>query len=204
MLPFLRARSAHVLVVVAHEDVSECKRLEDSLRQRNHELAEADRRKTEFLGMLAHELRNPMAPLLNGLHVAGQPGVSTSTMRQALETVVTGRSLDVATARAVMDTMMEGEASAAQVGALVAALRTKGETVDELSGMVESMRAHATQVVLPAEAVDTCGTGGDRAGTFNISTAAALVAAGAGCRSTAIARRPRGAAAPTSSRHLAS
>ncbi len=102
-------------------------------------------------------------------------------MRQALETVVTGRSLDVATARAVMDTMMEGEASAAQVGALVAALRTKGETVDELSGMVESMRAHATQVVLPVEAVDTCGTGGDGAGTFNISTAAALVAAGAGC-----------------------
>ena len=102
-------------------------------------------------------------------------------MRQALETVVTGRSLDVPTARAVMDTMMEGEATPAQVGALVAALRTKGETVDELAGMVESMRAHATQVTLPVEAVDTCGTGGDGAGTFNISTAAALVAAGAGC-----------------------
>jgi anthranilate phosphoribosyltransferase len=102
-------------------------------------------------------------------------------MRQALETVVTGRSLDVATARAVMDTMMEGEASPSQVGALVAALRTKGESVDELSGMVESMREHATQVVLSLEAVDTCGTGGDGAGTFNISTAAALVAAGAGC-----------------------
>jgi len=67
------------------------------------------------------------------------------------------------------------------VGALVAALRTKGESVDELSGMVESMRAHATQVRLTVEAVDTCGTGGDGAGTFNISTAAALVAAGAGC-----------------------
>ena len=102
-------------------------------------------------------------------------------MRQALETVVAGRSLDVATARAVMDTMMEGEATPAQVGALVAALRTKGETVDELTGMVESMRAHATPVPLPVEAVDTCGTGGDGAGTFNISTAAALVAAGAGC-----------------------
>jgi len=102
-------------------------------------------------------------------------------MRQALETVVSGRSLDVPTARAVMDTMMEGEASNAQVGALVAALRTKGESVDELSGMVESMRAHATQVRLTVEAVDTCGTGGDGAGTFNISTAAALVAAGAGC-----------------------
>jgi anthranilate phosphoribosyltransferase len=103
-------------------------------------------------------------------------------MRQALETVVAGRSLDVPTARAVMDTMMEGKASPAQVGALVAALRTKGETVDELSGMVESMRAHATPVLLPVDAVDTCGTGGDGAGTFNISTAAALVAAGAGCQ----------------------
>ena len=102
-------------------------------------------------------------------------------MRQALETVVSGRSLDVQTARTVMDTMMEGEASPILVAALVAALRTKGESVDELAGMVESMRAHATQVTLPVEAVDTCGTGGDASGTFNISTAAALVAAGAGC-----------------------
>jgi anthranilate phosphoribosyltransferase len=102
-------------------------------------------------------------------------------MRQALETVVAGRSLDVPTARAVMDTMMDGEATPAQVGALVAALRTKGESVDELAGMVESMRAHATPVPLSVEAVDTCGTGGDAARTFNISTAAALVAAGAGC-----------------------
>ncbi|MFI5287070.1 MAG: anthranilate phosphoribosyltransferase, partial [Candidatus Dormibacteria bacterium] len=104
-----------------------------------------------------------------------------AVMRQALETIVTSRSLDVPTARAVMDTMMEGEATPAQVGALVAALRTKGETVDELAGMVESMRDHATPVSLPVEAVDTCGTGGDGARTFNISTAAALVAAGAGC-----------------------
>ena len=76
---------------------------------------------------------------------------------------------------------MQGEASPVLVGALVAALRSKGELVDELAGMVESMRAHATQVTLPVEAVDTCGTGGDAARTFNISTAAALVAAGAGC-----------------------
>jgi anthranilate phosphoribosyltransferase len=107
--------------------------------------------------------------------------MGAEVMRQALETVVSGRSLDVPTARTVMDTMMEGEASPILVAALVAALRTKGESVDELAGMVESMRAHATQVTLPVEAVDTCGTGGDAAGTFNISTAAALVAAGAGC-----------------------
>jgi anthranilate phosphoribosyltransferase len=102
-------------------------------------------------------------------------------MRQALEAVVSGHALQVATAREVMDTMMEGEATPAQIGALIAALRTKGETVDELLGMVESMRAHATLVELSVDAVDTCGTGGDGAGTFNISTAAALVAAGAGC-----------------------
>ncbi|MGA7988279.1 MAG: anthranilate phosphoribosyltransferase [Candidatus Dormiibacterota bacterium] len=102
-------------------------------------------------------------------------------MRQALEAVVSSRALDTPMARAVMDTIMDGEATPAQVGALVAALRTKGETVDELEGMVESMRAHATVVTLSVDAVDTCGTGGDGAGTFNISTAAALVTAGAGC-----------------------
>jgi len=101
-------------------------------------------------------------------------------MRQALEAVVSGRGLDAASARAVMDRIMEGEASPAQIGGLIAALRTKGETVDELTGMVESMRAHATPVRLSIDAVDTCGTGGDGAGTFNISTAAAIVVRGCG------------------------
>ncbi|MDQ2959457.1 MAG: anthranilate phosphoribosyltransferase [Candidatus Dormibacteraeota bacterium] len=103
-------------------------------------------------------------------------------MRGALETIVGGGCLDVATARAVMDLVMEGDATAAQIGALLAALRTRGETVDELAGMVMSMRDHATQVQLAPGAVDTCGTGGDGSNTFNISTAAALVAAAAGCR----------------------
>jgi len=102
-------------------------------------------------------------------------------VREALEAVVSGRDLDMSTARAVMDAMMEGAATPAQIGALIVALRMKGETVDEIAGMVESMRAHATVVSLSVDAVDTCGTGGDGAGTFNISTAAALVAAGAGC-----------------------
>ncbi len=92
-------------------------------------------------------------------------------IRQALEAVVSGRNLDMPTARAVMDAMMEGEATPAQIGALIVALRMKGETVDELTGMVESMRAHATVVPLSVDAVDSCGTGGDGAGTFNISTA---------------------------------
>ena len=99
----------------------------------------------------------------------------------ALNQVVDGRDLDASTARLVMDRIMEGAATPAQVGALLAALRLKGETVAELTGMVESMRDHAVRVTLPRPAVDTCGTGGDRAGTFNISTAAAVVTAGAGC-----------------------
>ncbi len=103
-------------------------------------------------------------------------------LRDALDRVVRREDLDVETARAVMDRMMEGAATSAQVGALLAALRTKGETRDELAGMVMSMRDHATRVDLGTlQAVDTCGTGGDGSNTFNISTAAALVVAGAGC-----------------------
>lgn len=108
--------------------------------------------------------------------------VTDELMRAALETIVRGDSLDVPTARAVMDAVMNGTATAAQIGALLAALRTKGESVDELTGMVMSMRDHATPVHLPPGAVDTCGTGGDGSDTFNISTASALVAAAAGCR----------------------
>jgi anthranilate phosphoribosyltransferase len=105
----------------------------------------------------------------------------TSSLVAALNRVVEGDDLDAATARTVMDEMFEGVATPAQMGAFLAALRAKGETVEELAGMVESMRDHAVRVTLRAPAIDTCGTGGDRAGTFNISTAAALVAAGAGC-----------------------
>ena len=102
-------------------------------------------------------------------------------MRAALESIVIGASLDVATARSVMNEIMDGGATPAQIGGLLAALRTKGESVDELTGMVMSMREHATPVHLAPGAVDTCGTGGDGSNTFNISTAAALVAAAAGC-----------------------
>jgi anthranilate phosphoribosyltransferase len=105
----------------------------------------------------------------------------TDLLVTALNQVADGHDLDAATARAVMDRIMEGEATPAQVGAILAALRLKGESVEELTGMVESMRDHAVRVTLEAPAVDTCGTGGDLSGTFNISTAAALVAAGAGC-----------------------
>jgi anthranilate phosphoribosyltransferase len=108
--------------------------------------------------------------------------VTDELMRGALERIVGGESLDVATARAVMDMVMVGSATPAQIGGLLTGLRTRGETVDELTGMVMSMRDHATPVDLEPGAVDTCGTGGDGTNTFNISTAAALVAAAAGCR----------------------
>lgn len=103
-------------------------------------------------------------------------------VRTALQTVVSGRDLDRDAARGAMDEIMDGAASPVQIAGLLTALRTKGETVDEICGMVDSMRAHATTVRLKPGAVDTCGTGGDGSMTFNISTAAALVAAGARVR----------------------
>jgi anthranilate phosphoribosyltransferase len=102
------------------------------------------------------------------------------TLTEALEQLLGGTPLDRAQARSVMDQVMAGEATAAQIGGLLIALRAKGETAEEMAGFVDSMRARATPLEVPEGAIDTCGTGGDRAGTFNISTAAALVAAGAG------------------------
>ncbi|MFN2582601.1 MAG: anthranilate phosphoribosyltransferase [Candidatus Dormibacteria bacterium] len=106
--------------------------------------------------------------------------MTDGAISDALRTVVSGRDLDVDIARRAMDEIMDGTATPAQMGGLLAALRTKGESIDEICGMVESMRDHATTVHLEVDAVDTCGTGGDGAGTFNISTAAALVTAAAG------------------------
>ncbi len=103
-------------------------------------------------------------------------------IQQALEQIIGGKDLDRRQAIAVMDEIMTGEATPVQVAGFLVALRIKGETVEEMVGLVESMRAHATTVALSEPLVDTCGTGGDRAGTFNISTGAALVVAGAGGR----------------------
>ena len=102
-------------------------------------------------------------------------------MRDALNTVIEGRDLTRAEAREAMTTIMRGEATQAQIGGFLVALRVKGETADEIAGCAEAMREH----VLPVrprrdDLVDTAGTGGDGANTYNISTAAALVAAAAG------------------------
>jgi anthranilate phosphoribosyltransferase len=101
-------------------------------------------------------------------------------VRAALGAVVDGRSLTVDEARAAMGSVMDGEATPALLAALLVALRMRGETVDELAGFVTAMRERVVRVEAPAGAVDTCGTGGDSSGTFNISTAAALVVAAAG------------------------
>lgn len=95
-----------------------------------------------------------------------------------------GETLSSQQAEAAMAEILRGDASAVQVAAFVFGMRCRGETDAEMSGMVGSMVAASERVVLPpavlAQAVDTCGTGGDRSGTFNVSTAAALVIAGCG------------------------
>ncbi len=93
-----------------------------------------------------------------------------------------GRSLTTRETSWAMETIMEGNATPAQFGAFVAALRAKGETTDEILGLVTTMRRFAKRVVLEGPIVDTCGTGGDRAGTFNVSTVAELIAAGSGAK----------------------
>jgi len=103
-------------------------------------------------------------------------------IREAIAALVEGRSLTEAEAAAVMEEIMSGEATPAQFGAFVTALRLKGETVDEIAGMARVMREKARRVHVEGVLLDTCGTGGDARGTFNVSTAAAFVAAGAGAR----------------------
>ena len=108
-------------------------------------------------------------------------------MKEAIGLVINGRSLSQDQAEAVMDSIMSGEATPAQIGSYLTALRMKGETVAEIAGSAKSMRRYVVPVSLPVlEAgemvVDTCGTGGDGKHTFNISTTAAFVVAGHGVK----------------------
>ena len=102
-------------------------------------------------------------------------------MESALAQLLDGHDLTRAETRRVMDTIMSGGATPAQIGGFLVALRLKGETADEIAGAAEAMRDHVVAVSpTRSDLVDTAGTGGDGSGTFNISTAAALVAAAAG------------------------
>lgn len=115
------------------------------------------------------------------------------TVQQAIRDIVAGRSLCAERAYDIASAVMAGEATPAQIGALLVGLRMKGEAVDEILGFVRAMRARMTLVrVLGDGLVDTCGTGGDAVvtgplptGTFNVSTAAAFVGAGRGGTSPA-------------------
>ncbi|WP_292424419.1 anthranilate phosphoribosyltransferase [Methanoregula sp.] len=104
------------------------------------------------------------------------------TMKEAIAHVVEGRNLAPTEAVAVMNTIMDGQATPAQIGGFLTALRIKGETPEEIAAFARVMRDHAVNIKpeVTGTLVDTCGTGGDGAQTFNISTTAAFVAAGAG------------------------
>jgi anthranilate phosphoribosyltransferase len=101
-------------------------------------------------------------------------------LRGAIAKVAAGRSLSQEEAAEAFDLVMSGAATPAQIGALVMGLRVRGETVDEIAGAARAMRAKVLTVRAPEGAIDTCGTGGDGKGTFNISTCAAFVVAAAG------------------------
>ncbi len=103
-------------------------------------------------------------------------------IREAISTLVAGESLNRTQAAGAMDEIMRGEATPAQVAAFIVALRMKGESVDEIVGLAETMRQHSLRVTVSGSLIDTCGTGGDRSGSINISTTAALIVAGAGGR----------------------
>ena len=105
-------------------------------------------------------------------------------LREALRALAAQETLTAEQSRRAFDVVMSGEATAAQVAALLMALRVKGETADEVAGAAHALRDAMVRLPCerPGELVDTCGTGGGTIQTFNISTAAALVAAGAGAR----------------------
>jgi anthranilate phosphoribosyltransferase len=106
--------------------------------------------------------------------LGGWPEVLARLMRR--------EDLTAAEAAAALDAILAGEAAASQVAAFAAALRTKGETTEEIRGLVQAMRARGEHLDLGPGLVDTCGTGGDRSGTVNVSSMAAVIAAAAGAR----------------------
>ncbi len=122
------------------------------------------------------ELTDPQAgeTLAEIESVGGWPGVLSRLFRR--------ENLTADEAAAALGSVLAGEASPVQVAALLSALRTKGETVEEMTGLVRAMRAHAEPLVIAGDLVDTCGTGGDRSGTINVSSLSALVVAAAGAK----------------------
>src|SRR6266849_719148 len=101
-------------------------------------------------------------------------------LKSIIGKVATGATLSRDEAASAFDSMMSGEATPSQMGGLLMALRVRGESVEEITGAVTAMRAKMLKVDAPPDAIDVVGTGGDASGSFNISTCAAFIAAGAG------------------------
>lgn len=106
--------------------------------------------------------------------------MTEADFKAVLARLALGERLSEAESAAAFDIMMSGNATPSQMGAFLMALRLRGETIDEITGAARTMRAKALPIDAPPGAIDTVGTGGDNAGTFNISTAAAIVVAGCG------------------------
>jgi anthranilate phosphoribosyltransferase len=104
----------------------------------------------------------------------------SNSLKPALARLAAGETLSDDDAEAAFDIIMAGEATPAQIGALLMAMRLRGETVAEITGAVRAMRARMTDIVAPPGAMDVCGTGGDGAGTLNVSSAVTFVIAGCG------------------------
>ncbi len=105
------------------------------------------------------------------------------TLQEAIRILIKGESLTESAAYRVASGMMDGEATPSQIAAVLVALRIKGESVAEITGFARAMRDRADRVPIASDGlIDTCGTGGDETGTFNISTVSAIVAAAVGCK----------------------
>jgi len=104
----------------------------------------------------------------------------TEDLKPYLSRIAAGETLSAADSESAFNVLMSGDATESQIGAFLMGLRLRGETVDEITGAVRTMRAKASMISAPSNAVDIVGTGGDGSGTYNISTATALVVAGAG------------------------
>src|SRR6201998_1177744 len=102
----------------------------------------------------------------------------SANLKPTIARLAAGETLTEDQAEAAFDIIMSGEATPAQIGALLMAMRVRGETVAEITGAVRAMRARMTAVAAPPDAIDVCGTGGDAAGTLNVSTAVTFVVAG--------------------------
>jgi anthranilate phosphoribosyltransferase len=105
-----------------------------------------------------------------------------TSFKALISKVADGKSLSREEAKEAFDVMMSGEATPSQIGGFLMSLRVRGETVDEITGAVQSMREKMLRVPAPSDAIDIVGTGGDASGSYNISTTAAFVAAGAGLK----------------------